>query len=132
MLKFGSKKFSDVRWDSNLRCQDNNLIKISIFKNHKSSNILLCANFRQWGAIVFGSPMLRGRIGYGVVLLQRFAHSLFEPWKWSFLLSKIQHFENSWSDLQLSIADFSTKNVRKWKNILQTFHNTFQSIQKLC
>ena len=88
MLKFGSKKFSDVRWDSNLRCQDNDLIKISIFKNHKSSNILLCANFRQWDAIVFGSPMLRGRIGYGVVLLQRFAHSLFEPWKWSFLLSK--------------------------------------------
>ena len=132
MLKFGSKKFSDVRWDSNLRCQDNDLIKSSISKNHKSSNILLCANFRKWDAIVFGSPMLCGRIGYGVVLLQWFAHSLFEPWKWSFLLSKIQHFENSWSDLQLSIADFSTKNVRKWKNILQTFHNTFQSIQKLC
>ena len=79
MLKFESKNFSDVRWDSNPRCQDNDLIKSSISKNHKSSNILLCANFRKWDAIVFGSPMLCGRIGYSVVNVQQWAHSIFEP-----------------------------------------------------
>ena len=42
-------------------------IKIPIFEKYKTSDILLCANLRQWDAIVFGSPMLRGRVGYGVV-----------------------------------------------------------------
>ena len=49
-------------------------IKILIFYKYKIYNIFLCANLCQWDAIVFGSPMLCGCIGYGVVNVQRWAH----------------------------------------------------------
>ena len=53
--------------------------KISKNKIYKIAPCLLCANLCQCDAIDFGSPILCGRIVYGVVDVQRWAHSLFEP-----------------------------------------------------
>ena len=117
------------QWDSNLGCQDNFFTKITKNMFKKIASCLFSSNLLQSNSMQFYPEFQRGSYGIGGIKVLFGSHLDFKPWKLLFLLSKIDPFEKIPLDLQLSNANFIMKNVKISKNNLQTFHNTFQSIQ---